>query len=165
MKRSAAILALGLLACVPALGGCKQAREEPRPAIALAGRVTDAADLLTPTQESQLSQTLAAFEERTRHQMVVVTVRSLGGQDIAVFTRDLANAWGIGRRDDDDGIVVLVAPGERKARIAVGYGLEQALPHASCQQILDNDMIPRFRQQDYFGGIEAGTHALIARFP
>lgn len=95
--------------------------------------------------------------------MVVATVRTLGGQDIATFTRNLANAWGIGRKDYNDGVVLLVAPNERKARIAVGLGLEKALPDALCRQIMDEQMLPRFREGDLSAGIEAGVDALIAR--
>jgi uncharacterized protein len=154
-----------LLASALMVGGCKQAEnihaERPAPAIKFAGRVTDEADLLTPEQETQLSDALTAFEQRTKHQIVVVTVKSLNGRDIALFTRNLANAWGIGRRDHDDGVVMLVAPNERKVRIAVGFGLEKALPDAVAKRIIDADMVPRFKEKDYFGGINAGTCALI----
>src|SRR6476659_7177855 len=92
-------------------------------AVPLAGRVTDAANVVSKQQEAALSDRLARFEDATKHQMVVVTVNSLGGRDVADYTRDLANAWGIGRKGYDDGVVVLVAPNERKVRIAVGDGL------------------------------------------
>jgi uncharacterized protein len=95
--------------------------------------------------------------------MVVVTVPALSGRDVADFTRDLANEWGIGRKGYDDGVVVLVAPNERKVRIAVGYGLEGTLTHEVCRQIIDTAMLPRFRHRDIPGGIEAGTDALIVR--
>ena len=95
--------------------------------------------------------------------MVIVTVSTLGGRDVADFTRDLANSWGIGRKGHNDGVVLLVAPNERKVRIAVGYGLEKALPNALCQKIIDEQMLPRFREGDLPAGIEAGSRALIAR--
>jgi uncharacterized protein len=94
--------------------------------------------------------------------MAVVTVRSLGGRDIADFTRDLANDWGVGRRCFNDGIMLLVAPKERRVRIAVGYGLQKTLTHALSKRIIDEQILPRFRRGDIPGGIEAGTHALIA---
>ena len=136
---------------------------EARPAIPLAGRVTDAADVLSSQQEMTLSAKLEELERATQHQMVVVTVQSLGGEHIAAFTRKLANSWGIGRKGHDDGVVVLIAPQERSARIAVGYGVEKKLPDALCQQIMDQQMIPRFREGDLAGGIEAGVNALAAR--
>ncbi len=102
------------------------------------------------------------LEAATGHQMVVVTVSTLGGQDIASFTTELGNAWGIGSAERDDGIVLLVAPNERKVRIAVGYGLEKRLPDSLCQKIIDEDIIPHFRQRNLPGGIEAGVTALVA---
>ena len=125
------------------------------PAIALAGRVTDAAGILDSTQEESLSAKLAELERTTKHQMVIVTAPSLGGRDIADFTRDLANFWGIGRQREDDGVVLLVAPNERKVRIAVGYGLEKTL--------IKDQILPRFRNGDLPGGIDAGTTELIRR--
>ena len=133
------------------------------PAVPLAGRVTDAADILSAEQEARLAAKLGNLERATRHQMVVATVPTLGGRDVADFTRDLANSWGIGRKGYNDGVVLLVAPKERKVRIAVGYGLEKTLTHDVCQEIIDDLMLPRFRQGDVPGGIEAGTDALIAR--
>jgi uncharacterized protein len=133
------------------------------PTLALAGRVTDAADILTPAQEEALSAKLASLERTTDRQMVVVTVPSLDGADIATFTRNLANRWGIGRKGHDDGVVLLVAPNERKVRIAVGYGLEKTLTDAECQQIIDEQMLPRFRNGDLPRGIASGVDSLIAR--
>jgi len=133
------------------------------PALALAGRVTDAADVLDPSQKTALTAKLEEFEGRTQHQLVIVTVPSLGGRDIADFTRDLANSWGIGREKEDDGVVLLVAPNERKARIAVGYGLEKVLTHDVCARIIKDQMLPRFRHGDLPGGIDAGANELIKR--
>jgi uncharacterized protein len=133
------------------------------PALALGGRVTDGARILTPAQEARLSAKLERLERLTKHQMVIVTVPSLGGRDVADFTTDLGNSWGIGREGYDDGVVLLVAPKERKVRIAVGYGLEKRLTDALCSQIINRLILPRFRQGDLPGGIEAGTGALVAR--
>lgn len=130
--------------------------------LALAGRITDAVDILNDVQEANLTRRLRMLEEATGHQMVVVTVSTLGGQDIASFATELGNAWGIGRADKDDGVVVLVSPNERKVRIAVGYGLEQKLPNALCKGIIDEEMLPRFRDGNLPGGIEAGVMALAA---
>jgi len=130
-------------------------------AISLGGRVTDAANILNAEQEAALTHRLALLEQSTRHQMVVVTVKSLGGRDIADVTRDLANTWGIGRKGHDDGVVLLVAPNERKVRIAVGYGLERTLPDTLCKTIIEQKMLPRFRDGDLYEGIEEGVSALI----
>ncbi len=134
-----------------------------RPTMALAGRVTDAAGILSPAFRATLAAKLDRFERATHHQLVVVTVSSLGGRDVADFTRDLANDWGIGRKRENDGIVLLVAPNQRKLRIAVGRGLEQKLTEPVCRRIIDVAIVPRFGVGDYAGGIDRGTDALIAR--
>lgn len=130
---------------------------------ALTGRVVDAAQILAPEQERALSGKLAALEAGTAHQLVIVTVPTLRGQDIGIFARDLGRHWGIGRRDYNDGIVLLVALKVRKVRIAVGYGLENTLTDAVCAEIIADRTLPKFRQGDVPGGIEAATDALIAR--
>lgn len=135
----------------------------PVPTLALTGRVTDAAEILTPEQEAALSTKLERLERATGHQMVIATVPTLGGTDVATFTKDLANSWGIGRKGYNDGVVLLVAPNERKVRIAVGYGLEKSLTNDICKQIIDEQILPRFREGDLPGGIEAAANVLIAR--
>jgi uncharacterized protein len=133
------------------------------PVVALTGRVTDAADILNPEQEASLSAKLEQLERATHHQMVVATVPTLRGADIATFTKDLANSWGIGRKGYDDGVVILVAPNERQARIAVGRGMEKTLTNDLCRKIIQEQMLPRFREGDLPGGIEAGADAVIAK--
>lgn len=133
------------------------------PAIALKGRVTDAAGLLGPQEREHLADMLQGFEQATSHQMVVVTVPSLNGQDVKTFTTELGNAWGIGRKGHDDGVLVLLAPNEREARIGVGYGLEETLPDDFCQQVMDELMVPRFQKGDWAKGVEAGVTALARR--
>lgn len=143
--------------------GPSQAVSRPGPpAVALAGRVTDVANVLSAEQRLTLSRELEQFERTTKHQMVVVTVTSLGGRDVADFARDLANSWGIGRKCYDDGIVLLVAPHEHRVRIAVGFGLEKTLTNEVSQRIIDQRILPEFRRGDLPSGIEAGAEALIA---
>lgn len=131
--------------------------------MARAGFVTDAAHLLSDTDKADLTKKLERLEERTRHQMAVVTVPTLGGSNVDDFARDLGNSWGIGRKGYNDGILLLVAPSERKVRLAVGDGLVKILTHRVCRQILDEKVIPRFRNGDLPGGINAATDAVIAR--
>ncbi|MEM9085776.1 MAG: TPM domain-containing protein [Pseudomonadota bacterium] len=142
----------------------KDAAEDlsPAPAIELAGRVTDQASILSEDQSATISRKLEQLEASTQHQVVVATVSSLGGREIKPYTTELANAWGIGRREVDDGVVVLIAPNERKVRIAVGYGLETTLTDQLCAEIIEDAMLPNFREGDYFSGIDAGIDALIA---
>lgn len=95
--------------------------------------------------------------------MAVVTVRSLGGEDVARFTIALAGRWGVGRRGVNDGVVVLIAPRERKVRISVGDGLRVVLPDSFCRTVIDRRMAPVLARGDYDAGVEAGVSVLIAR--
>jgi uncharacterized protein len=129
----------------------------------LTGRVVDQADLLRPEQEIDVSAKSAALEAQTGRQFVIVTVDSLGGQDVTTYTRDLGRHWGIGHKDRNDGVILLVAPNERQARIAVGYGLEKTVTNGLAQEIMDERIVPRFREGDMPGGIVAGADALVAQ--
>ncbi|MEO6224229.1 MAG: TPM domain-containing protein [Sphingomicrobium sp.] len=164
-----ASLALTLASCSGQANSVPSNQDVASPAVAapsnlaLAGRVTDAAKILTPAQEAALSGKLERVERTTGHQMVVVTVPTLGGMDVTTFAKNLANSWEIGRKGYNDGVLLLVAPNERKVRIAVGYGLEKTLTHALCKRIIDEQMLPRFREGDLPKGMEAGVDSLIAR--
>ncbi|RYD49663.1 MAG: TPM domain-containing protein [Sphingomonadales bacterium] len=127
----------------------------------LSGRVVDAADLLPPTQEAKLAAKLASFEMRTKHQFVVVTVNSLGGHDIADYGLALGRWWGVGRKDVNDGVLLIVAPVERKVRIEVGYGLEKALRDEEAAAILKDAVLPRFKERNMADGILAASDGII----
>lgn len=148
-----AFLLLSLLGLVPAQAAY------PSPV----GRVNDFAQVLTEPKAKALAAEITAFEEKTRHQLAVVTVPSLEGQSIEAFTLGLARQWGVGRAEANDGVVLLVAPRERKMRIEVGRGLHDALPDAECQRILDGVMRPLFKQNRMEEGIIAGTRAILSR--
>ena len=128
---------------------------------ALTGRVVDDANLLAPKQEARLAAQSAELEKTTGHQLVVVTIPSLHGRDIATFGVDLGRRWGIGRKDIDDGVLLIVAPNERKARIEVGYGLEKALRDEEAGRILRDAILPAFRAGDMPKGIAAGVDGII----
>jgi len=127
----------------------------------LTGRVVDQADLLNPQQEAELTNKLAALEQASSRQLVVVTVPSLEGYDIADYGYRLGRRWGIGRRGANNGALLIVAVSEHKIRIEVGYGLEGILTDALSDQIIREQMRPRFRADDYPGGINAGADAII----
>jgi uncharacterized protein len=131
------------------------------PAIDLTGRVTDQAGIFSDAQEMAIADKLERLEQATGHQMVVATVSSLKGRELEPFTTDLANAWGIGREGYDDGVVILIAPNERMVRIAVGYGLKGTLTDDLCEKIIQNAMLPNFREGDFFNGTDLGVDALI----
>ncbi len=127
---------------------------------ALTGRVVDAADILPDNAETRLTTKLEALESDTQAQFVIATVPDLDGYDIADYGYRLGRDWGIGDSERNDGVILLVAPNERKVRIEVGYGLEGVLTDALSKIIIENDILPRFRSGDYPGGIEAGADAI-----
>jgi uncharacterized protein len=129
----------------------------------LTGRVVDNADILTPEAEAALTAKLEALETQTQRQLVVATVPDLQGYDISDYGYQLGRAWGLGDAERNDGALLLVAPNDRKVRIEVGYGLEGYLTDALSALIIQNAILPRFRENDYPGGIMAGTDAIIAQ--
>jgi len=124
-------------------------------------RVVDQAALLDPGVTQSLDAQLAAHEEQTSNQVIVVTVNSLEGYDIADYALRLGRSWGIGTEEKNNGVVLLVAPNERKVRIEVGYGLEGALPDGLAGQIIRRDILPQFKEDDYPGGITAGVASIL----
>jgi uncharacterized protein len=123
--------------------------------------VVDDAGLLPTDAKARLEARLAAVERQSKHQFVVVTVKSLGGHSIEDYSLTLFRSWGIGRKGVNDGVELLVAPNERKVRIEVGYGLERALRDEEAGQILRTDILPRFKAGDMPGGMLAGSEAII----
>ncbi len=147
------VLLVWLLAALPALAA-------PPTFPALSGRVVDQARLLSPAREAELTETLAALERDTDDQLVVVTVNSLEGLEIEDYGYQLGRAWGIGQTDDDNGVLLIVAPEERKVRIEVGYGLEPVLTDALSALIIQNEILPSFRTGGYEAGITRGVAAI-----
>ena len=127
----------------------------------LSGRVVDQADLLSADEEAALTQRLEALEQASSRQLVVVTVASLEGHPIEDYGYRLGRHWGIGQSEANNGIILLVAPNERKVRIEVGNGLEPIMTDALSHQIIEDQILPRFRDNDYPGGIVAGADAII----
>lgn len=129
--------------------------------MALTGRIVDGANVLSEEQEAALTKELALLESRTQHQLVVATVSSLEGRPIAEYSLCQARRWGIGRKGVDDGVLLLVAPKERKVRIEVGYRLEKPLRDDEAAKIIGT-MLPSFAQDRFFDGIQAGTRGIAA---
>jgi uncharacterized protein len=127
----------------------------------LTGRVNDTADLIDAGTRDRLEERLAAYEAETGAQIAVLTIRSLQGENLEEFSIRVAETWGLGREGVDDGILVLVAHGDRKMRIEVGYGLEDRLTDLQAGRVLDNIMRPSFRAGDFSGGIEQGVGAIL----
>jgi len=155
--RQAHRLLQGMLLCACTLAG--QAQEASFPA--LSGRVVDRAELLDAPTEARLTQMLAAHEQAAGEQVVVVTVPDLQGRSIEEFGVELGRRWGIGQKGKDNGALLIVARDERRVRIEVGYGLEERLTDAQSSLIINNIVMPAFKQSDFARGINEGATAMI----
>jgi uncharacterized protein len=129
---------------------------------ALSGRVVDEANILDAATRTALTDKLAALEAKSTDQLVVVTLKSLQGTSIEDFGVELGRRWKIGQKDKNNGVLLIVAPNERKVRIEVGYGLEGALTDAVSRFIIENAILPRFRANDFPGGITRGVDDIIS---
>lgn len=126
--------------------------------------VNDFAGLFTPAERTALERVLVAFDDSTSNQIAVVTVKDLEGYEPADYATRIGIDWKVGSKDFNNGIVILVKPKDSSAGkvfIAVGYGLEGAIPDAYAKRIIDSEMIPRFAADDYFGGVAAGCEVLM----
>ena len=128
---------------------------------ALTGRVVDDAHVLDAQTQADLTAKLAALEQQTTRQVVVVTLPSLGGYDIADYGNQLLRHWGIGQKATNNGALFIVVPSEHKVRIEVGYGLEETLTDALSSVILQEKVLPKFRAGDVQGGVVDGTDAIV----
>ncbi len=124
------------------------------------GYVNDFASLLSAQGRQQLEDQLSRLEQETTIEISVVTVNSLEGTTVEDYASRLFEKWGIGKKGKDNGVLLLVAKEERKVRIEVGYGLEAVLTDSRAGRILDNDVVPQFKQENYEKGITAGIAAI-----
>lgn len=127
--------------------------------------VNDLAQVFTSDQVSRLENTLVAFDDSTSNQIVVVTVKDLEGYDPSEYATRIGLDWGVGSAQFNNGIVLLVKPktydSAGQVFIAVGYGLEGAIPDAYAKRIIENELIPNFRLNDYYAGVEAACDVLM----
>lgn len=152
---------LGVIAyCLLLLGIATPAAAQTFPP--LTGRVVDEAGLLSPAASTVLADRLAALEVTTTDQFVVTTVNSLGGRSIDAFGLALGRAWGVGREDIDNGVLLIVAPAERRVRIEVGLGLESVLTDERAAGIIRETILPFYRRGEMEAGTLAGADAIIA---
>lgn len=153
-----------LLACVAALPLTAAAGIPDRPSPERL--VNDFAGLFSSYETAKLEETLVAFDDSTSNQIAVVTVRDLEGYDPAQYASEIGQRWGVGSFRSDNGIVLLVKPKEGtssgQVSIQVGYGLEGAIPDIYCKHIIDNDMLPAFREGEYFRGVWDACEELMA---
>ncbi|MDH6170348.1 uncharacterized protein M2282_005518 [Variovorax boronicumulans] len=142
-------------ACLPALA------QSLLPVPALTARVIDQTGTLDSAQRTGLETKLAAFEQRKGSQIVVLMVPTTQPEDIASYAQRVGDAWKIGRKDVGDGLLVMVAKDDRKMRIATAKALEGAVPDLAAVRIIDEEMKPRFRNNDFAGGLNAAVDRLI----
>jgi uncharacterized protein len=149
VPRSVLLAAFAIVATVAAAA----TQDLPQPS----GRINDFAGVLDQQGESQLDSLLAALETDTTAQVAVVTMDSLDGANVEEYATTLFNAWGIGQKGTDNGVLVLVVPSERVMRIEVGYGLEGILPDGLAGAVIRDSFLPSFRNDDYQTGIVTGV--------
>ncbi len=153
----ATLVALALCAAIG--GSAARGAEIAFPA--LTGPVVDQAAILSATTEQALDAELRAHQAARGSQVVVVTLSTLDGRDIADYGYKLGRHWGIGDEKRDDGVLLIVAPNERAVRIEVGRGLEGVLTDALSRIIIEREILPRFKQGDFDGGVRAGVTAIL----
>lgn len=153
-----ALLSAGLLACALGWSALSAAQVAVPP---LTGHVIDQTGTLTAEQKAALEQTLAAFEARKGSQLAVLMVASSAPEEIEQYALRVAEQWKLGRKKVDDGAILVVAKDDRAMRIEVGYGLEGALSDLTTKRIISETILPRFKSQDFNGGITAGVEKVI----
>jgi len=124
--------------------------------------VVDYTNTLAPDQQEALERKLTTYDDSTSNQVAVVIIATTGDRDIADYAVALGRAWGIGNKEFNNGILLLVAKDDRKIWIATGYGLEGALPDITAKSIIDNEIKPNFKESDFYRGLDEGTDAIIS---
>ncbi|MDR0793774.1 MAG: TPM domain-containing protein [Chitinophagaceae bacterium] len=122
--------------------------------------VVDNAHLLSDVQQDILEKKLVAFNDSTSNQIAVVTLPTIGDNDIADYATKLLRKWGIGSKKNNNGILILVAADARKVWITTGYGLEGAIPDVMVSAIIQNDITPEFKQGNYYAGLDNAINSL-----
>lgn len=123
--------------------------------------VNDLANVLTPEQEQALEQKLVAYDDSTSNQIAVVTMRTTGDYPIEDVGLEILRQWGVGNREKDNGIVILAAIDDRKITIRTGYGLEGAVPDITAKNIIEHDIVPQFREENYYRGFDLATSSIF----
>lgn len=156
-------LAAAGLAALALWTGLPAAAQDVQPVPVLTARVMDRTGTLNPAQVSALEAKLATFESESGPQIVVLLVPTTQPEDIAAYAQRVADSWKIGRREVGDGVLVVVAKGDRRVRIEVAKALEGAIPDLAARQIIDEAMRPAFRADDYAGGLNRAADGLMSR--
>lgn len=123
--------------------------------------VTDFTNTLSESEQQQLEQKLVAYDDSTSSQIAVVIMKSVGDYDINDYAQRVGRAWGIGQKGKNNGVIILVAIGDRKVAIQTGYGAEGALPDIVTHEIIQNEIRPNFKSGNYYAGLDAATTDII----
>ncbi|HEY0176515.1 MAG TPA: TPM domain-containing protein [Pedobacter sp.] len=123
--------------------------------------VNDYTGTLSEIQKQQLEHKLVAFDDSTSNQIAIAVIKSVGQYDINEYALGLGRKWGVGGKKKNNGVMILVSLGDRKISLQTGYGLEGALPDIITKRIIENEIKPHFKEGDYYGGLDAGTTAII----
>jgi uncharacterized protein len=164
IKRNLYLLTLSVLFCAMSVGrvSSQNIPERPNPP----RLVNDFARMLNEQEAAMLEQKLVIFNDSTSTQIAVVIVPSLEGYDKADYAQRLAEKWGIGRKGLNNGLLLLIKPktadSNGQIQIAPGYGLEGAIPDLTCSEIIDREILPAFRNGDYYGGLNKATSTLMS---
>jgi uncharacterized protein len=154
-----------LVACILVLGVALGAGADDGSIVGwvptLNGRVNDTAGVLSTSDLERISAILKDYEMETHHQVAVLTIATLDGETIEAFSLRTLNAWGLGNKGVDDGILVTLAMKERRVRIALGKGMERFISDADAKAIIDTQMTPAFSKGDFSGGLERGLKRLL----
>ena len=156
MIRFFVLLAAALLAACSAAAGSDEALRPDE-------HVRDLAGILDPAVEARLTERLEEAERLHGPQVGIVTVASLNGRAVEDFATDYANEWGLGDPDRDDGLIIVIAPNERKVRIGTGLGIERTYPDEWAQDVIAKTLLPQFRQEHYGRGLAGALDMIIAR--
>jgi uncharacterized protein len=124
--------------------------------------VNDLAGMMTPGQQDELEKVLVDFANTTSTQITIVTIKSLGDYEPSDYATKLGRAWGVGVKGKNNGVVVLASAEDRKIAIATAYGLEGALTDAMCGRIIRNEMVPEFKERNYYNGFSKAATSIIA---
>lgn len=151
------IFSFVLLVFFVAKAVCQELPQKPNPP----KLVNDYTNTLTADQAYDIERKLVAFDDSTSTQIAVVIINNLNGSDISDYAVKLGRAWGIGGKKFNNGVLLLIAKGDRKMFIATGYGVEGALPDVTAKHIIEDVIKPNFKGDDYYRGIEEGTDAII----
>ncbi|MCX6788259.1 MAG: TPM domain-containing protein [bacterium] len=154
--RRVTLLFLIVVAIIPFVASAYTSPGKP------AGFVNDFAGMLKPDEKTALEQKLSAFEKSTSNEISVVTIPSLEGDYIENYAVKLFEEWKIGKQGKDNGVLLLISRDDKSLRIEVGYGLEGALTDSQSYWIIQNEITPQFKQNNYYAGIDAGVSKIIA---